>query len=182
MSDPTAMLEQEHQLIAKVVSATQVLAARIEAGQVVNKAILQEIVEFMRLFADQYHHGKEEKLLFPLLADNGVPIHGCPIGALTAEHVKGRAFVQGLADAISASSKNAAYARENIIENLRGIAGLYPEHIWKEDYLLFPMGKKILSTDQLNLLHGEFVKIDLEVDEEIRDRLEQFAIDIEKRF
>lgn len=175
MSNPTDILEQEHQLIALVVSAVQILADRIEAGQAVDDATLREIVEFMRLFADQWHHGKEEKLLFPLLANNGVPIHGCPIGALMSEHDKGRAFVHGLAEAISASETNAAYARENIVESLRGIAGLYPDHIWKEDYLLFPMSNKVLSIAKLQFLHGEFEKVDMEVDEEIRHRLEHFA-------
>ncbi len=181
MSSPMEMLEQEHQLISHVVRAAQILAAQIEAGKAVNDDFLREIVEFMRLFVGKYHHHKEEQLLFPLLAENGVPIQGCPIGALQAEHLSGQAFVQGLANAIKAAEQNTAFARENKVENLRGIAGLYPGHIWKEDYLLFPMTGKVLSTTQLHGLQMEFAKVERAVGEEVHDRLEQFARRIEER-
>jgi hypothetical protein len=35
--------------------------------------------------------------------------------------------------------------REALLGTLRRIIQLYPAHIWKEDYLLFPMTDKILS-------------------------------------
>ena len=85
-NSPTLMLEDEHRFIAKVVSVAPVLADRLEAGQAVDADTLQGVVEFMRIFADKCHHGKEEELLFPLLGKKGVPLQGCPIGALIMEH------------------------------------------------------------------------------------------------
>ena len=32
---------------------------------------------------------------------------------------------------------------------MRGIAELYPNHIWKEDYVLFPMTNKVLDATSL---------------------------------
>jgi len=80
------MLEEEHHSIQKVVGAMAVIAERLEMGQEVKAETLQNIVEFMRTFADKCHHGKEETHLFPVLEKKGVPVRGCPMGALIAEH------------------------------------------------------------------------------------------------
>ena len=45
----------------------------------------------------------------------------------------------GLAEAVEAYSRGDAAAKDALLANLRGITALYPNHIWKEDYLLFPM-------------------------------------------
>src|SRR5664280_2602683 len=100
MNSPTEMLEAEHRVIAKVIGAVPVLADRLDAGQAVDVDLLRALVEFMRTYADQCHHGKEEELLFPALGKRGVPLQGCPVGALTAEHARGRTLVNDLADAI----------------------------------------------------------------------------------
>ena len=42
---------------------------------------LQQVVAFMRNYADKCHHGKEEAELFPFLERRGVPMRGCPIDA-----------------------------------------------------------------------------------------------------
>jgi hemerythrin-like domain-containing protein len=176
MSDsPTQLLEDEHLVIAKVVGAAPVLADRLEAGQAVDADTLQEVVEFMRLFADRCHHGKEEELLFPLLVKKGVPTEGCPIGALTMEHVKGRMLVKGLADALEAYRKGDSEGKQAVIQSLRGIAELYPNHIWKEDYLLFPMTNKVLNSEVLQSLLQQFEQVDEQIGRDMYYFQEQFA-------
>ena len=170
--NPTEMLEAEHRFIAQVVSAAGLLAEKLEAGQPVEAQIFQNIVEFMRLYADKSHHGKEEDLLFPLLAERGVPMRGCPVDALMREHVMGRALVKGLAEAAEAWQEGDPSARENLIKNLRGITELYPNHIWKEDYLLFPMSNKVLSAEDQQNLAQEFNRVEEVIGREVHQRLE----------
>src|SRR5512135_2923748 len=133
-NSPIQMLEEEHRFIATVVSAAKVTADKLEASEAVAIETLQNIVAFMRTYADKCHHGKEEDLLFPMLAQRGVPMRGCPVEVLTREHGMGRALVKGLAEATDAFRGGDSSAKENLIENLHGIAELYPNHIWKEDY------------------------------------------------
>ncbi len=109
---PIEMLEAEHHFIAKVVSAAGLLADKLEAGQSIEAQVFQNVVEFMRLYADKCHHGKEEDLLFPLLAERGVPLRGCPVDALPREHAMGRALVKGLAEAAAALQTDDPSARE----------------------------------------------------------------------
>jgi hemerythrin-like domain-containing protein len=181
MTDPTEMLEEEHRFIAKVVGVAPVLADRVEAGQAVEAGMLREIVEFMRTYADKFHHGKEEDLLFPALIEKGVPVHGCPIGALTAEHVTGRALVKGLAEATDVLDNDVSSAREDVVKNLRGIAELYPNHIWKEDYLLFPMTHKVMRPEELQGLYQAFQEVEESMGKDTHHRLEQWAEQLEQR-
>jgi len=176
MSDsPTQMLEDEHLIIAKVVGAAPVLADRLEAGQPMDVATIQGVVEFMRTFADKCHHGKEEQLLFPLLGKKGVPLQGCPIGALTMDHGKGRTLVKELADGAETFQKGDPGGIQAVIEALRGFAGLYPKHIWKEDYLLFPMTNKVLNQQEQQALYEQFEQVEETIGRDVHHRLEQFA-------
>jgi len=172
---PTLMLENENQIIAKVIGAAPVLADRLEAGQAVEGEILQGVVEFMRIFADQCHHDKEEALLFPLLGKKGVPMQGYPVGALTMEHGMGRMLVKGLAYAAQAYEEGAPVGKQAVVQALRGIAELYPSYIWKEDNILFLLTNEVLSLQEQQSLHEQFVQVEQRVGQDVHQRLELFA-------
>lgn len=174
-NSPIQMLEDEHLIIAKVIGAAPVLADRLEAGQVVDVKTLHGVIEFMRTFADMYHHGKEEDLLFPTLVNKGISKQGCPIGALTAEHTRGRVLVKELADAADTYQGGDPDAKKAVVKSLREIAALYPNHFWKEDYLLFPLTSKVLSLEEQQALYRQFEQVGERVGRDVRHRLEQFA-------
>lgn len=182
MKSPTEMLEAEHRVIARIVGITPVLADRIEEGEVIRPDVMQGIVEFMRIYADKCHHGKEEELLFPALVEKGVPMHGCPIGTLIADHVSGRSLVGQLAESAEAYRLSEPEASQGLINSLRGIAALYPGHIWKEDYLLFPMTNKIMSSEELDALYRAFKQVELRIGHERLVRLVRIAGDLEREF
>jgi hemerythrin-like domain-containing protein len=168
---PTDVLEEEHRYILKVIAALTVLAESLEKGEQVEPETLKNIVEFMRIFADKCHHGKEEALLFPLLEKRGVPLQGCPIGVLTHDHQTGRTLVTGLAEAIEGYQKGDPTARDALLKNIHGITALYPGHIWKEDYLAFPMSNKVLTAEDQQSLSEEFEKVDENIGRDVYQRL-----------
>jgi hemerythrin-like domain-containing protein len=172
---PTEILEEEHHFIQKVVGAMAVIAERLEMGQEVEAETLRNIVEFMRTFADKCHHGKEETHLFPVLERKGVPVRGCPLAVLMAEHQRGRALVKGLATTAEAYVRDGPSAKKPLLENLRGITGLYPDHMWKEDYLLFPMTNKILTPGEQKELYDKFEMVERAIGAGVHHRFEQLA-------
>lgn len=152
MQRAAEILEQEHRLIQKAVAVMSLVADELEGGNLVDSEILNQLIQFMRVFGDQCHHGKEEKYLFPLLESKGVPANGCPLAALAGDHRKGRILLDQFEMASAAYRSNAESAKPDLIIALRELTELYPGHIWKEEYLLFPMANKILSSaDQENL-------------------------------
>ena len=176
---PTDVLEDEHRYILKVVGAMTVLAESLEKGEAVEPETLKNMVEFMRIFADKCHHGKEEAQLFPLLEKRGVPVRGCPMGVLIHEHQTGRTLVTGLAEAAEGYQKGDPAARDALLKNIRGITDLYPGHIWKEDYLLFPMANKVLNAEDQQSLSEEFEKVEEAIGRDVHQRLAHLADHLE---
>jgi hemerythrin-like domain-containing protein len=152
----TEILEHEHHYIQRAVGVMTLLAETVAAGEKVEADTLRDLIDFMRRFGDICHHGKEEDCLFPLLAKKGVPQHGCPIGGLLHEHEAGRALVKQLAKDAAGYAKGDRLATESLVNSLRALAELYLTHIWKEDYLLFPMTNKILSPKEQQALVKKF--------------------------
>jgi len=177
---PTEMLEEEHHFIQKVVDAMTAVSERLEMGQEVEAEMLRNIVDFMRTFADKCHHGKEETHLFPVLERKGVPVRGCPLAVLMAEHQRGRALVTGLATAAETYVRDGPSAKKPLLESLRGITELYPDHIWKEDYLLFPMTNKILTSGEQKELYDKFEMVERAIGAGVHHRFEQLAEKLEQ--
>lgn len=177
---PTEILEVEHHFIQKVVAVMVALTEKLEAGQEVDPQKLRDMAEFMRTFADKCHHGKEETHLFPLLERKGVPVHGCPLAVLNAEHQRGRALVTGFAAATEKYVTDRAASRKSLLESLRGIAGLYPDHIWKEDYLLFPMTNKILNAEEQEELRAKFEIVEAAIGPNVHERFIRLAERLEQ--
>ena len=176
---PTQVMEAEHRFIEMVVKALGRLAVAVENGRPIDISLLTAAVEFLRLYADKLHHGKEETLLFPLLVKRGVPAHGCPIDGLNHEHEKGRALVRALAEQALAYDHGQPDAAESLGETLRGLLDLYQGHIWKEDAMVFPMADKLLSADDQHELSAKFAVVDHAIGLGTVARLESFAKSLE---
>lgn len=168
-------LQKEHSAIEHVIAGIARLASEMKNGRPADPETLSGLVEFLRVYGDERHHQKEDNDLFPLLESKGVPPHGCPLGALKNEHDKARSIVSELSDAAEVYISTDGRAREALIHALDSLVELYPGHIWKEEYLLFPMVEKVLSNAELRRLGERFDKLEAEVDPRLHDRLEQFA-------
>jgi hemerythrin-like domain-containing protein len=166
-------------VIQRVVAGMVVLANQLEAGDDVDPSLLQRIVDFLRTFADRCHHGKEEAWFFPALVRRGVPSHGCAIGGLTMEHQKGRQMVNEFDGAIQSWQRQEAASRENLVKTLRALATFYPSHIWKEDYLLFPLAVKFLTPEDQSELAEKFESVEHEIGDNVRARMERLADQLE---
>jgi hemerythrin-like domain-containing protein len=172
---PTETLEAEHRIIEKILGAMARLVEVMETSQETSPADIAAMVEFMRTFADRCHHGKEEKLLFPVLELKGVPVSGCPLGILIHEHTKGRTLVNALSESAATHAAGNLEAKETLLASMKGLLELYPSHIWKEDYLLFPLTDKILSTTEQEELAKEFEQVEKEIGMETHLRCVQIA-------
>jgi hemerythrin-like domain-containing protein len=181
VATPVEVLEAEHRVIQKMVAGMSVLAEQLEGGERADVSLLESIVEFLRTFADRCHHGKEETFLFPALIRRGVPSHGCPIGGLTGEHQKGRVMVGELAEAIRGYAAGEPPAQENLVKSLRELVIFYPNHIWKEDYLLFPLAGKVLTPEDQQELMEEFETVEREIGFDVHAEFDKLAAELERK-
>lgn len=58
------LLMVEHRLIEQIVDALRVELGHIEEDSVVHPVFIYGAVDFFRTYADKFHHGKEDDILF----------------------------------------------------------------------------------------------------------------------
>lgn len=179
IQSPTDMLEMEHRLIHKVVASMARIAESLEKGKTVEVSMLRELVRFLEIFADECHHAKEETALFPMLELKGVPIEGCPVAVLHHDHLKGRAFVSELRDSVEAYACEPGSGRLSLVAALRKLVDFYPDHIWKEDYLLFPLAKKVLSSVDERIVTQHFEQIENALQTGAHERFVGFVTELD---
>lgn len=160
---PTEDLKKEHEAIKLMLRILEEVSKRLEAGTKVNAEHLDSILEFIQVFADRCHHGKEEGLLFPAMEKAGIPGEREPIGVMLYEHKEGRNFVKGMNEAVAKYKKGGKKAGREVAKNARNYVSLLSKHIEKEDNILYPMADGKLSAVAQNDLEKGFEKIEREV-------------------
>lgn len=142
--DITQRLKDEHQLILRMLALLEKNARLTEEGTFKDYQFYLDGVDFIRNYADRFHHAKEEDVLFEALVANGMPRANSPVAAMLMEHDLGRAFVKGMEEAATKALNGEAGQEEAIVANARGYLELLREHIGKEDDILYPLAERIL--------------------------------------
>ncbi len=109
-----------------------------------------ELIYFLKTFADKCHHGKEEDYLFTELIARGIPNEGGPIGVLLLEHKQGREYISLMNKSLE--SKGLINFKTNAIK----YRDLMRNHIDKENNALFVMADKVLDDARQNELFEKF--------------------------
>jgi hemerythrin-like domain-containing protein len=181
MKNIIEVLGHEHQQVQRVVEVMSGLARNIEAGQEFEPALLGDIVQFMRIFGERCHHVKEEKALFSLLERKGVPANGCPIGVLITEHRRSHALLDLLEKAFAKYRAGDKSARLELPGLLSSLIDLYRQHIWKEEYLLFPMATKVLEATDYEVLSAQFEAIESSIGVDVHHGMETLVAVMEQQ-
>jgi hemerythrin-like domain-containing protein len=143
-TDITQVMVQEHQLILRMIALVEANTQLLAEGRFDDYQFYLDAVDFIRNYADRFHHAKEEDTLFTALIANGMPAKSSPIEAMLIEHDQGRAFVKALEEGARRALEGAADQAAVIVENARGYAELLRGHIQKEDAILYPLAERIL--------------------------------------
>ncbi len=161
---PTDQLVKEHVSIQLMLDVLERVCTKLDAGEKVSQRHLEQILEFIKVFADQCHHGKEEEFLFPAMEKVGIPRDGGPIGVMLVEHTKGRQYVKELGEAIEGYGHGERTAVAALVSSARKYIELLNAHIEKENGVLFPMAEEHLPERKKMELLAAFGRVD---DEEI---------------
>ena len=143
----TQVMADEHQLILRMITLVENNTVLMEQGKFRNWQFFLDAVDFIRNYADKFHHAKEEDVLFIELIKNGMPEKQSPIEAMHMEHDQGRAFVSAFEAAAEKALAGEAGQIPLIAENTKGYAELLRGHIEKEDDILYPLAERVLPAE-----------------------------------
>lgn len=149
----TEMLSDEHRLIERVLDVVEKLTQDSLVGSLES---WKKALDFARHFADQCHHLKEEKILFPAMEEHGIPNEGGPIGMMLIEHEEGRSYVRSMFAAVARLEANEQAARESLLASARAYIRLLREHIQKEDQILFRIADDVIPAEEQKQLLRAF--------------------------
>jgi len=119
-------------------------APRTATGEYRNWQFYLNGVDFIRNYADRFHHAKEEDVLFEALVTNGMPRANSPVAAMLMEHDQGRTYVTAIETAAGRPLAGAAGQGGIIAENALAYAELLRGHIAKEDDILYPLAERVI--------------------------------------
>lgn len=156
-----APLMIEHRLIERMIEIIGREAARIRETNQIDSVLIDNMVDFIRVYADRTHHGKEEGILFRDLAQKNMTGEEQRImEELVQEHIVARKTVGELMDAKKRHFSGDDSALNLVVEKLEFLVDFYPRHIEKEDKVFFPAMKKYFSPKQQEEMLAEFWEFD----------------------
>lgn len=161
------VLIDEHRYILRMLKVIRKLCIHtLNTGEVYYEGF-RHAIDFVRNFADKFHHGKEEDILFEVMSKElGQAIKQGPIYGMLAEHDLGRLFIKTLEEALLEAEKGNNDAKVDIIANAICYTDLLHRHIDKEDNAIFTFARDQLKEAVLAQLDEDFekAKIRLESD------------------
>jgi hemerythrin-like domain-containing protein len=156
MLNITNVLSDEHQNILKVIDIVLNECNKIEEGKKVDKIFFDKVINFIKKYADGFHHAKEENILFTEMLDNLENMHCNPIPVMLNEHDEGREYVKEMIESLEQNND------VNLLGNARGYCYLLQNHIFKEDNILYPMAEESLDDNQKQKIEELYNKVEID--------------------
>jgi len=158
---PAGPLMIEHRLIERMVAVMDRHQKRIEGGQDPDPRLLDDIIDFLRSYADRCHHGKEEDLLFRALAEKPLTqTMRSAMERLISDHAHSRKLVGELDELNGKLRSGDGTATGGISRILAELVIIYPDHICREDRVFFPQAMKYLDPQEREAMLQAFTDFD----------------------
>jgi hemerythrin-like domain-containing protein len=156
---PIAPLMIEHRVIERMIRIVKLKHEEFKKKSAPSEAFIDSVVDFIRTYADQTHHGKEEDILFRELKKKQLSAeHKKIMEELIQDHANGRKAIIQLEEAKRRYFSGRKEALSIILEKMEFLVNLYPKHIEKEDQKFFqPVMNYFSSEEQGRMLEEERV-------------------------
>ena len=159
----TSELIKEHEGITLMLNIMSKVSDNIQNNNGLNSEHVEKIIEFLKVFVDKCHHGKEEGILFPELVKKGFSQESGPIAVMLHEHTIGRGYIKEMSDHFRQYKTEKKDALGRVADDMRKYINLLTSHIQKENQVLFPRADRALPEDIQNQLYMRYEKLEEEV-------------------
>lgn len=151
----------EHRLIERMLAIIENMLEQADKAGRIDPLFVDKAVDFIRTYADQTHHGKEEDILFRNLKNKELSDADRRVmSELIEEHMYGRSITRVLAEANELYRNGDSAALGGIVSSLRTLVEFYPRHIDKEDKIFFPAARAYFSEAEDQAMLAAFMDFD----------------------
>jgi hemerythrin-like domain-containing protein len=151
----------EHRLIEQMLNVIRRALERVEQTQSIDTYFVDMAVDFIRVYADRTHHGKEEDILFRDLRKKQLSVEDRRVmEELIEEHIFGRKTTNALIEANIRYRGGDKGALDEVTAHLKTLVDFYPKHIKKEDDVFFPASRTYFSDAEDQAMLAEFWEFD----------------------
>ena len=171
-SETSKILSKEHENILKIVDALEFKIEQLN-DKSIDISFFKKVIDFIRNYADKFHHAKEEDILFKEFnkcAEEGC-VHCNPVEQMLVEHDEGRKNVKLMESGLNEKNK------DKLIEGATNYIRLIREHIFKEDNILYPMADEVLSEEVKKIMLEKFKEISIAKKKEV-ENFEKFTKEV----
>lgn len=151
---PPEDLMREHGALNRILLIYDESARRLDAQQVFPIDVLAKSADIIRRFIEQYHEKLEEDFLFPRFekANKLVEL----VATLRRQHIAGRALTETILRLSTTTTAQKDDDRRKLIDTLRSFTRMYRPHEAREDTVLFPAFRSVVSAKEFHELGEQF--------------------------
>jgi uncharacterized protein len=136
------LLMQDHQTTEQVLEAVEKVFAAEEPPP---PAMIADAIDYLVSYVGACHNKKEERHLFPLIEQRGIPRAGGPLAVMLHEHDQGESLLETL-ERVGRSYVNGDSGALGPLKEVFGqYAALLRDHFWKENDILYPMARRVMT-------------------------------------
>lgn len=151
----------EHRLIERMLSVIKGALGKIQSEHTVDPVFVDKAVDFIQMYADRTHHGKEEDILFRELDNKPLTAEDRRVmKELIDEHLVGRKTTKALVEANNRYRNGEEAALAEIADRLETLIEFYPKHIKKEDKVFFPSARIYFTDEEDQAMLAAFREFD----------------------
>ena len=153
---PAEDLMREHGVLKRVLLVYDEAIRRLTRNEDLPPEPVADAAKIVREFIEDYHEKLEEKYLFPRFEKAGTLVD--LVRALREQHDAGRQVTDLAMSLIKGGIPKDAADRARLAESLRQFVRMYAPHEAREDTVLFPAFRQIVSKNEYDSLGEEFEK------------------------
>ena len=153
---PPEDLMREHGVLNRILLIYDEHIRRLDAKQDFDPAVLKDAAGIIKRFVEEYHEKLEEDYLFPRFrkANKHVDL----VETLLAQHQAGRRVTAQIEQLAASPALKDEAKKKQLGDSLRAFNRMYRPHEAREDTVLFPAFREIVSQHEFDSLGEEFEK------------------------
>ncbi len=163
MKSPVKVLFDEHDIIQTAIGiakdADKLVAKAGNDNPLNYETLIQNLINFFRAYADQYHHFKEEQILFPEMSKKNELLEDGVLKEMFENHADFRNMVKSVEKFMDSKDYKEAQLQ------LNAYAEALLDHIAVENDEVFQMAESLFDEKELEKIYFRFEDCDRELGE-----------------